>query len=167
VLCRHERGGAAGGGGGGGGGWWWCVLVGMVENRERTDWCCSYQSFSISPISHNHSLTPSHHHTIKSPTSPSPSPSAPHAPASHQTPLLPIRKSPRRVPQPARCQLSFHPTSEKGPSPNIHQPNPNQTKPNQIANDETLSFFRFWWLVTIKWRTFTEYRPFMMNLSCP
>jgi len=33
-----------------GGGWWWCVLVGMVENRERTDWCCSYQSFSISPI---------------------------------------------------------------------------------------------------------------------
>ncbi len=74
------------------------------------------------------------HHTIKSPTSPSP----PHAPASHQTPPFPIRKSPRRVPQPARCQLSFHPTSEKGPSPNIHQPNPNQTKPNQIANDETL-----------------------------
>lgn len=147
MLCRHERGGAAGGGGGGGW-WWWCVLVGMVENRERTDWCCSYQPFSISPISHNHnhSLTPSHHHQ-------SPHPHPHHTPPRHQNAPSSQSGNPLEgsLSQPGASQLSFHPTSEKGPSPNIHRnansptktnqnqpkPNQNQTNPNQGKSPTT------------------------------
>jgi len=164
VLCKYESGGAAGGGGGGGGGWW-CVLVGMVENRERTDWCCSYQSFSISPISHNHSLTPSHHHHHQHHLHHNP----PH-PHPHHTPPRHTKRPPSQsgnplegsLSQPGASQLSFHRQFPKQnqnlpkPKPKPTQPNQPNPKPNQGKSPTTRptsAFFRFWWLVTIKWRT--------------